>query len=203
MTDGTASATNRVSTWKDLRTLFLVFLRIGAFTLGGGYIMVPMIYRELVERRRFLTSEKFVDIMAWAQCGPGGVAINASSVVGQTLAGRKGAIVATVATVLPSFVAILAVAAAFLRYRSLPAVEAFMHGARPAVAGLLVAAVWSLGSKILKDRWTVGLAAIGFVLVALAGVHPALVILGAAIAGYIFCPAELLRLPDPPESGRK
>ncbi len=190
MAGGAANGISRHSDWTDLRTLFLVFLRIGAFTLGGGYVMVPMIQRELVEKRRMVTPERFLDIMAWAQCGPGGVAINASSVVGYTIAGVRGALVATIATVIPSFVAILAIAAAFLRYRSLPAVEAFLHGARPAVVGLLVVAVWSMGRQVLKDRWTVSLAVAGFVLVSLAGAHPALVILGAAVAGYLFCPKE-------------
>ena len=189
---------SRHSDWKALRTLFLVFLRIGAFTLGGGYVMVPMIQRELVEKRRMVTPGKFLDIMAWAQCGPGGVAINASSIVGYTVAGIRGAIVATVATVIPSFVAILAIAAAFLRYRSLPAVEAFLYGARPAVVGLLVVAVWSMGRQVIKDRWTVGLALAGFVLVSLTGAHPALVILGAAVAGYVFCPREKWDRPRDP-----
>lgn len=184
--------------WKALRTLFLVFLRIGAFTLGGGYVMVPMIRRELVERRRMITPGKFLDIMAWAQCGPGGVAINASSIVGYTVAGIRGALAATVATVIPSFLAILAIAAAFLRYRSHPAVEAFLYGARPAVVGLLVVAVWSMGRQVIKDRWTVGLAVAGFVLVSLAGAHPALVILGAVVAGYVFCPREKWDRPRDP-----
>jgi len=179
-----------ISAIRNLWTLFHVFLRIGAFTLGGGYVMVPMIQREIVDRRRMVTQEKFLDIMAWAQCGPGGVAINASSIVGYTVAGTRGALVATVATVIPSFLAILAVAAAFLKYRSLPAVEAFLYGARPAVVGLLVAAVWSMGRQVIKDRWSVAVACAGFALVALAGAHPALVILGAAIAGYLFCPRE-------------
>jgi len=190
MAERTSPGVDGRSGWKELRTLFLVFLRIGAFTLGGGYVMVPMIQRELVERRRLLTQEKFLDIMAWAQCGPGGVAINASSIVGYSVAGIRGALVATIATVIPSFAAILAVVAAFLRYRSLPAVEAFLHGARPAVVGLLAVAVWSMGRQVLKDRWTVLVAAAGFVLVALAGAHPALVILAAAAAGYLFCPRE-------------
>lgn len=190
MTGETSPGVGRQPDRKDLRTLFLVFLRIGAFTLGGGYVMVPMIQRELVERRRLIPPEKFLDIMAWAQCGPGGVAINASSIVGYTVAGIRGAFVATVATVIPSFAAILAIAAAFLRYRSLPAVEAFLHGARPAVVGLLLVAVWTMGRQILKDRWTVLVAVAGFVLVALAGAHPALVILGAAAAGYLFCPRQ-------------
>jgi chromate transporter len=190
MAERTSPGVDGRSGWKELRTLFLVFLRIGAFTLGGGYVMVPMIQRELVERRGMITREKFLDIMAWAQCGPGGVAINASSIVGYVVAGLRGALAATVATVLPSFVAILAIAAAFLRYRSLPAVEAFLYGARPAVVGLLVLAVWSMGRQVLKDRWTVTLAVAGFALVALAGAHPALVILGAAVAGYLFCPRE-------------
>jgi len=190
MAEGTSPGVSRQSVRNDLRTLFLVFLRIGAFTLGGGYVMVPMIQRELVERRRLITPEKFLDIMAWAQCGPGGVAINASSIVGYTVAGLRGALVATIATVIPSFAAILAIAAAFLRYRSLPAVEAFLYGARPAVVGLLVVAVWSMGRQVLKDRWTVMVAVAGFVLVTLAGAHPALVILAAAAAGYLYCPRQ-------------
>jgi chromate transporter len=190
MAEGTSPGVSRQSVRNDLRTLFLVFLRIGAFTLGGGYVMVPMIQRELVERRRLISPEKFLDIMAWAQCGPGGVAINASSIVGYTVAGLRGALVATIATVIPSFAAILAIAAAFLRYRSLPAVEAFLYGARPAVVGLLVVAVWSMGRQVLKDRWTVMVAVAGFVLVTLAGAHPALVILAAAAAGYLYCPRQ-------------
>ncbi|MEW6718924.1 MAG: chromate transporter [Thermodesulfobacteriota bacterium] len=185
--------------WKDLWTLFTVFLRVGAFTLGGGYVMVPMIQREIVERRRMVSQEKFLDIMAWAQCGPGGVAINASSIVGYTVAGIRGALAATVGAVIPSFLAILAVAAAFQKYRSLPAVEAFLHGARPSVVGLLVAAVWSLGRQIVTDRWSMWLAGAGFVLVALAGVHPALMILAAAVAGYHFLPKE--RWAPPPDKG--
>jgi len=170
--------------WKVLWTLFTIFLRIGAFTLGGGYVMVPLIQREIVDRRRMVAPEKFLDIMAWAQCGPGGVAINASSIVGYTVAGMRGAVIATVGAVLPSFAAILIVAAAFLRYRTVPAVEAFLYGARPAVVGLLVAAVWSLGRQVFRDRWSIWVAAAGFVLVAVLDVHPALVIVGAAVAGY-------------------
>ena len=113
---------------------------------------------------------------------PGGVAINASSIVGFTIAGIRGAVVATMGAVLPSFVAILIVAAAFLRYRSVPAVEAFLYGARPAVVGLLVAAVYSLGRQVFRDRWSIWMAAAGFILVAMLDVHPALVILGAAAA---------------------
>ncbi len=169
---------------ENLWTLFSIFLRIGAFTLGGGYVMVPLIQREIVDRRRMVSREKFLDIMAWAQCGPGGVAINASSIVGYTVAGIRGAVAATVGAVLPSFAAILVVAAAFLRYRTVPAVEAFLYGARPAVVGLLVAAGCSLGRQVFRDRWSIWVGATGFVLVVLLDVHPALVILGAAAAGY-------------------
>ncbi len=157
--------------------------------------MVPMIYRDLVERRRMLTPGKFVDVMALAQCGPGGIAINASSIVGYTVAGIRGALVATVATVIPSFATILVVAAAFLRYRGHPGVEAFLSGARPAVVGLLVAAVWSMGRQAVKDRWSLWLAGAGFALVVLGGVNPGLVILGAAVAGYLLCPKERWDLP--------
>jgi chromate transporter len=177
-------AGEKPSTGKELWTIFAIFLRIGAFTLGGGYVMVPLIQREIVERRRMVPPDKFLDIMAWAQCGPGGVAINASSIVGYTVAGIRGAVVATMGAVLPSFAAILVVAAAFLRYRSVPAVEAFLYGARPAVVGLLVAAVYSLGRQVFRDRWSIWMAAAGFILVEPLDVHPALVILGAAAAGY-------------------
>lgn len=187
------------SQWKELWTLFGVFLRIGAFTLGGGYVMVPLIQREIVERRRMVAPDKFLDIMAWAQCGPGGVAINASSIVGYTVAGTRGAVVATVGAVLPSFAAILIVAAAFLRYRTVPAVEAFLYGARPAVVGLLVAAVYSLGRQVFRDRWSIWVAAAGFVLVVLLDVHPALVIVGAAAAGY----ASVWRAQRKPSAGRE
>jgi len=169
----------------SLLKLFLLFVKIGAVTIGGGYVMIPLMQKEFGEKRKLLDIEDFLNIMALAQCGPGGVAINASTVMGYRIRGVAGAVLATIGTVLPSFLAIVVLAFFLLKYRDTSILERFLSGARPAVVGLLIAVAYSLGREAIKEVKALVLA-LGAVVALLAfDVHPVLIILVAGLAGQL------------------
>jgi chromate transporter len=166
-----------------LVSLFLIFLRIGAFTWGGGYCMLPLIKCEVVDKRRWLTSEAFLDGVAVAQSLPGALAVNSATFVGNRVAGTAGAIVAALGAVLPSYIALILVSAFFLSFRELAPVQNFFKGAVPAVAVLLVNAVIDMGKEALKHYSEVIIAAALLVLLVVFHLHPIAVILLAGTLG--------------------
>ena len=185
----------------QLLPLFLTFLKIGAFTFGGGYAMIPLIQRETVESRKWITDEDMLEIIAIAESTPGPLAINSATFVGSRVAGVPGAACATLGVVLPSFVIILIVARCYERFRASRVVSGVMTGLKPAVIGLIGSAILTMGSAVLfpggfttavfsaASFWiTVGIFAVTAVL-AFKKVHPiALICLSAALgiaAGYL------------------
>jgi len=164
---------------------FLLFIKIGIFTIGGGYVMIPLLQKELVEKRKLMDVEEFLNIIALAQCGPGGVAINASTVVGYNIKGYVGALLATVGTVIPSFFAILLLAFYLLKHGNTENIERFLSGARPAVVGLLLASAYSLGREAIKDAKGLFLALASILVLVLFNVHPILVITAGGILGLL------------------
>lgn len=158
-------------------TLFLTFFKIGATTFGGGYAMLPIIQREVVEKHHWLENEEFVDVLAVAQSSPGAVAINSAVFIGCRLYGLPGAVVALLGSVLPSFLIILSVAAFFTRFMEHPAVHAAFLGIRPAVAALILAAVIKLGLPVIRDRRRLPHMIIFLILSVVIGIHPVLIIL--------------------------
>ncbi|NPV55000.1 MAG: chromate transporter [Firmicutes bacterium] len=165
--------------------IFSVFFSIGAFTFGGGYAMVPLIQRDIVERRRWLERGDFVDSLAIAQSAPGPIAINVAVMTGYKIAGVPGAMVATLGAALPSFITLLVIAAFFLGIQDVPAVQAFLKGMRPAIVSLILASVIPIGRTAIAS-WS-GLIISALALAALVGLnlHPILVIVFAGIAGLI------------------
>ena len=133
--------------------LFFVFFRIGAFTFGGGYAMIPLIEREVVDKRGLIRGEELADIVAIAESTPGPIAVNAATFVGYHAGGFFGALGATVGVALPSFVIILLVARFYLRFRRSRVVGGMLYGLRAAVVGLLAAALWSMLPSVF---WTTG-----------------------------------------------
>lgn len=166
--------------------LFLLFVKIGLMTIGGGYVMIPLLQEEFVTKRKLMEAKEFCNVMAVAQAGPGGVAINSSTVVGYELAGIPGAIVATLGTIIPSFFVIVWLAIYLERSKGSPVLEGFLAGARPAVVGLLVAAAYSLGKEVIEDKRGAVLAVASLAAVIFFNVHPVLVIVFAGTCGY-FC----------------
>ncbi len=176
--------------------LFLVFFRIGIFTLGGGYAMVPLIEREVVDRKRWLGGREFIDALAIAQSLPGPIAVNTSVFVGYKTRGVKGALVGVFGTVMPSFICMIAIASFFTGIRHNPTVAAVFSGIRPAVVALIAASVWSLGKKAKLTYMTGGLALAATLAVWLGKVSPAWVVLSLACLGAMF-PAAAKRPPAP------
>lgn len=130
-----------------LLDLFLTFFRIGAFTFGGGYAMLPLVQQE-VEHHGWMSKEQLVNFIAVSESTPGPFAVNVSTYVGAVTGGLPGAFAATLGVVLPSFLIILIIAKFYERFRKATAVESAMRGLRPAVVGLIGASVWSIGREV-------------------------------------------------------
>lgn len=124
--------------------IFITFFKIGAFTFGGGYAMIPIIEDEISKKRGWMKQSEFIDVIALSQGAPGAIAVNASIYVGYQLMGLPGAIVATLGTVLPSFIIILVIAKFFFQFRNHPIIEKVFLGIRPAIVALILSAVYSL-----------------------------------------------------------
>ncbi len=124
--------------------MFWSFLKIGAFTLGGGYAMIPLIQREVVEKKGWIDEEEFLNMLALAQSAPGVLAANAAIFIGYKIRGVRGVIATLFGSILPSFVIILLIAAVFTKYRELPMLEAIFKGIRPAVVALIAAPLWKM-----------------------------------------------------------
>lgn len=165
--------------------LFLTFFKIGATTFGGGYAMLPIIKREVVEHHRWISDEEFVDVLAVAQSSPGAVSVNSSVFIGCKLYGYPGAFVALLGSVLPSFIIILLIAAFFARITAYPVVVAAFAGVRPAIAALIAAAVIKIGMPVLKKRNDFFFALFFLVLSAGFGVHPVMIILLGIVSGLL------------------
>lgn len=166
--------------------LFILFVKIGLVTIGGGYVMIPLLQQEFVVKRKLMNMKDFCNIMAIAQAGPGGVAINSSTVVGYNLRGLSGAIIATVGTVLPSFLVIVFLAAWLLQHRNTGTLEGFLSGATPAVVGLLISAAYSLGREVIEDKIGAVLGLGSLIAVVIFAVHPIIVIIAAGVFGFIY-----------------
>lgn len=168
-----------------LLKIFLTFFKIGMFTFGGGFAMIPLMEKEIVERQGWLEQEKFIDAISLTQTAPGAVAINLAIFLGFNMAGFVGAVVATIGVALPSFLIILAIAASFSQFRDNALVEQIFNGIRPAVVALIAYAGVKLSRTI---EWTIFLAIILiFALFSriVLGLSPIVLILVAAILGFI------------------
>ena len=163
--------------------LFGTFFKIGAFTLGGGYAMIPLVQREVVDRRGWIAEEEFLDLIALAQSAPGVIAVNTAVFVGYKIAGWRGVVMSVLGATLPSFLIILLIAMCFPRFRDSPQVEAVFKGIRPAVVALIAAPLYKMAkaAKITwKNAWIPIAAAL---LIWLLGVSPVLIIVAAIVGG--------------------
>lgn len=130
--------------------LFWTYLKIGTFTLGGGYAMLPLIQREVVDRKGWIDGEEFLNMIALAQAAPGLIAVNSAIFIGWRIGGWRGVCGAVLGAVLPSFLIILAIAMVFQDWKEIPAVEAAFKGIRPAVVALIAAPLVKLAKSAMK-----------------------------------------------------
>ena len=138
-------------TMQRLTTIFVSFLKIGMFTFGGGYAMLPLIERELITKRKWIEQKEFLDLLTLAQSVPGPIAVNTAVFVGYKVRGLRGAAAALLGTVTPSFVIILVIAIFFAGIRQNPVVDAAFKGMRPAVVALIIGPVLTLSRGM---HWT-------------------------------------------------
>lgn len=164
---------------------FLLFFKIGAFTIGGGYAMIPLIRTEIMERKGWISDQDFIDNLAVAQSIPGPIVVNFSIMTGFRLLGLKGALFGLLGTILPSFLIILSIAAFLWEYQHISVVQAAFKGIKPVIVALIAAAAFKIGRQVFVqlDRlllFCVFLAGLLFI-----GLHPILVILAGAAAGLV------------------
>ena len=169
---------------KIIWQLFSTFFKIGAFTLGGGYAMLSMVEKAVVDKKHWIPSDEFWDMIAIVQSLPGVFAVNTALYVGRRIAGKKGAAAAMLGAILPSIVIILLLATIFREYRDLPVVERIFKGIRPCVVALILAPSLRM-IKSAKLNWkTAVIPVVTVVLIWWLKVSPAWVIL-TAIAGSV------------------
>jgi chromate transporter len=170
---------------KILQQLFWSFLKISPVTFGGGYAMIPLFEKEIVEKRRWMDRKEVSDVFALSQSIPGAIGVNSATFVGYRLAGVRGAIAAMLGVLLPTFMIVILLSIAFLQVRDHPLIEAAFRGIRPAVVALIVYAAYSIGKTAMVDKtsWMTLIVALGFLCIL--HPHPVLIIVSGGVAGIV------------------
>ncbi len=171
--------------FKKLWKVFVTFFKIGAFTFGGGYAMIPLIQHETVEKHGWISDDDILEIIAIAESTPGPIAINSATFVGYRTAGFLGAACATLGVVLPSFCIILAISYVLREFQQIKAVQYAFNGIRAGVLALLVKALWTMYQKAPKGWVSYVVMAAAFVLTSLFDVNVLIVISGCAVFGLV------------------
>lgn len=166
-------------------TLFITFVRIGAFTIGGGYAMLPLIQREVVDRG-WMSKEGFIDLFAVAQSLPGVFAVNISIFVGYKLKKLTGSVICALGTILPSFLIILAIALFFTQFRENEWVEKAFKGLRPAVVALIAVPVITTARSLRLRGWVLVIPVVVALSIWLLSLSPVYIIIVAAAGGLYY-----------------
>jgi chromate transporter len=166
--------------------LFSTFFKIGIVTFGGGYAMIPMIESEVVDKKKWIGREQFLDLIAIAQTCPGVFAVNISTFIGYKLKKTRGAVLAAVGAAMPSFLIILLIATVFRQFQDVPWVAACFRGIRPAVVALIAVPTFNLAKSAKINLYTMWIPILGALLIWLLGVNPIFIIIAAAFGGYLY-----------------
>jgi chromate transporter len=171
--------------FKQLWKMFVIFFRIGAFTIGGGYAMLPLIEREIVDEQNWVSREDIVDVFAISQSLPGVIAINSSMFVGYKIAGIPGICAAALGVILPSFLIILVIAYAMVTWRENLYVSKAFTGVRAGVTALIGLSAVKLGKSVIKNKVGLWIAILSFCGIAFLEIHAMWAIIGGAIVGVL------------------
>ena len=186
------SVTKHPSLWEGLGGLFSTFFKIGIFTLGGGYAMIPLIEEEVVNRHKWVSKDEMLDLIAIAQSCPGVFAINISIFIGYKLRKLKGAVATAFGTALPSFLIILAIAIFFAAFKENTIIAAMFRGIRPAVVALIAVPTFRMAQSA-KIGWTnCWIPIVSALAIWALGISPIYIIIIASIAGYLWGKAHPL-----------
>ncbi len=170
---------------KQLWKLFLAFARVGVMTFGGGYAMIPILEREIVDRHGWATEEELMDYYAVGQCTPGVIAVNTATFIGYKIAGTVGGIVATLGIIFPSLVIITLIAGILTNFADVPAVKSAFAGIRVCVCVLIFNAVLKLWKKAVVDKITLVLFLGVFLLSVFFDISPIVFVVFCAAAGIV------------------
>lgn len=173
----------RESRRKTVPALFFTFLKIGAFTFGGGYAMIPLIQKEIVEKKKWIADKDILDVVAIAESTPGPIAINSATFVGYQVAGFWGAFFATLGVALPSFVIILLISCILRQFESIQIVKYAFNGIRAGVLALIIRAMTYMYRQCPKGLFSYVVMFAVFLLVAFLKVNVLLVLIGCCLAG--------------------
>jgi len=165
--------------------LFLTFAKVGVCTFGGGYAMLPILQREVVEKKGWATDEELTDYFAVGQCTPGIIAVNTATFIGYKYKGVLGGVLATLGVVFPSLVIITAIAAFLSNFADFPVVQHALAGVNAAVVALIASSVVKLAKSNLKDAVCVCIFLAGVIFAFFLGVSPVLLIVCAGVVGYV------------------
>ena len=166
--------------------LFLTFAKIGLFTIGGGYAMIPLIKETVVDKKQWTTEENLMDLIAVAQSCPGVFAINISVFIGYRMRRLPGALMCALGAALPSFIIILAIAMFFRQFKDNPTVASIFRGIRPAVVALIAVPVFKMARTSKINIYNSWIPIVSALCIWLIGVSPIYIILIAAIGGYTY-----------------
>lgn len=171
---------------KKIIEMFITFFKIGAFTFGGGYAMIPLIEEEVVNNKKWIEKEEFVDVLVVSQSLPGALAVNCSVFLGYKISGVIGAVMALLAVILPSFLIILLIAAFFMQFRNNYYVNAAFMGINSAVPLLVLVGAVSLSKGLEKNIRTALTIIIALIALVFFDIHPVIVLIISALYGVIF-----------------
>ncbi len=170
---------------KELLTMFITFAKIGTMTFGGGYAMLPILQRELVEKKGWTTDEELTDYFAIGQCTPGVIAVNTATFIGYKKRGIPGSIFATLGICFPAMVIITIIAAFVQNFAELDVVKNAFAGVRVCVCVLILNSVIKLWKSAVKDKTGMIIFGIVFIIAVFLDIPTALVVLAAGLTGYI------------------
>lgn len=164
--------------------LIMTFMKIGAFSFGGGYAMIPLIQKE-IEKHGWMTGAEFVDIIAIAEMTPGPIAVNAATFVGYKAAGVWGGIIATIGVAMPSLLLILLVSQFFFKYQQHPVNKMIFYGIRPVIVGLIATAAITIGQTSSVNFGSIAISILAFVAMFKFKLHPIITIIISGLLGIV------------------
>lgn len=171
---------------KKYLEMFLTFFKIGAFTLGGGYAMVPLIEKEVVENKNWLKKDEFIDMLTLAQSSPGPIAVNVAVFIGYKVEGIIGALFTVLGSILPSFLIILGIASVFTNFQKQPLVQKAFLGIRPAIVSLIAVPVINMIKQSKSPKTYIPIVILISFLVCVLKITPIIIIVVSAIVGILF-----------------
>lgn len=177
---------NRKEKMKSALYLFVTFLRIGAFTFGGGYAMIPLIQTEVVEKKGWITDKEILDIIAISESTPGPISVNAATFIGYRICGFFGAFCATFGLVIPSFITISVLSLVLGLVESNKIVQYAFNGIRAGVLALIIKALISMYKQCPKNAFSYIIVALAFLIVTIFDINVIYVVIGCAITGLVY-----------------